>query len=48
MGVGFCIVCPSLEVDRVVKISKKRGVEAFEFGEVLYGEGVRIGGLRVS
>ncbi len=48
MGVGFCIVCPSSEVDAVVSTCHKDGVEAFEFGKVVDGEGVRVGGVRVA
>lgn len=49
MGIGFCIVSPKSEVDRVVRACNRRGFEALEFGRIT-GEGgeVRVGGVKVA
>jgi phosphoribosylformylglycinamidine cyclo-ligase len=48
MGVGFCIISPPSEVEKVLKKCSNYGMEAFEFGTVEKGEGVYIEKLRIA
>ena len=48
MGVGFCVVSPSSEVDQIISICRRTRFEAFELGRVGIGKGVRVDGIRVA
>jgi phosphoribosylformylglycinamidine cyclo-ligase len=42
MGIGFCVVCPESETEKVLRISQKHGFSAQEIGLVEGKPGVRL------
>ncbi len=48
MGVGLCLFAPKSEEEGIIKTFRRSGFEAFDFGVVERGSGVRIGRTRIS
>jgi phosphoribosylformylglycinamidine cyclo-ligase len=48
MGVGLCVCAPETEEDAIIGAFQKHGFDAFDFGEVVRGSGVRVGKTRLA
>ncbi|HLE65037.1 MAG TPA: phosphoribosylformylglycinamidine cyclo-ligase [Candidatus Bathyarchaeia archaeon] len=48
MGVGFIVICPQDEADRVIRLFKKNSQQAFRLGRAERKPGIRVNGVRVN
>jgi phosphoribosylformylglycinamidine cyclo-ligase len=48
MGVGFCVIAPRTEAERIIATCARQKIEAFRLGRVERGLGVSIGGLKIA
>jgi phosphoribosylformylglycinamidine cyclo-ligase len=48
MGVGLCVCAPAAEEEAIVRTFRRHGLEAFDFGVVSSGTGVRVGRTRLN
>jgi len=48
MGVGLCVCAPESEEDAIIAAFRGRGFEAFDFGVMRLGSGVRVGSTRLA
>ncbi|MGI0006372.1 MAG: phosphoribosylformylglycinamidine cyclo-ligase [Nitrosotalea sp.] len=48
MGIGFCLVSPSSEAEKIVKIFKKHGFVSSQIGKIIEKKGVYIDKLKIA
>jgi phosphoribosylformylglycinamidine cyclo-ligase len=48
MGVGLCLCAPGTEEDGIIRAFRRHGFDAFDFGEVVSGSGVKVGTTRLT